>query len=112
MTSFMRVRDIIAEVFLKVETDYIHPLEDGYYYEVHTDILRDTKTWWYIRYKMELNILTLICTLLESPTHSFDLWLADEGRHIEDDTKIKDNIFINVSNYNEKPENWVVNIQD
>lgn len=108
----MRIRDIVAKVFLQVETDYVHTVEDGFYYEVHTDILRDTKTWWYIRCKMELNILTLICTLLESPTHSFDLWLADEGRHIEDDTKIKDNIFINVSNYNEKPENWVVNIQD
>ena len=75
----MRVRDIIADVFLKVEADYIHPLEDGYYYEVHTDILRDTKTWWYIRYKMELNILTLICTLLESPMESFDLWLEELG---------------------------------
>ena len=111
----MRVRDIIAEVFLKVETDYIHPLEDaGFYYEVHTDILRDTKTWWYISisYKMELNSLTLGCALLESPMKSFDLWLEDEGRHIELDTKILDHIFVTVSNYTEKPENWVVSIQD
>jgi hypothetical protein len=40
------------------------------------------------------------------------LWLADEGRHIEDDTKIKDNIFVNVSNFKDGPESWVVNIQD
>ena len=110
----MRIRDIIAKVFLQVETDYIHPVEDGFYYEVHTDILRDTKTWWYIvpSYKTGLNNLTLICTLLESPMRSFNSWLEDEGRHIENDTKILDNVFVTVSNYTEKPENWVVGIQD
>lgn len=108
----MRIRDIVAKVFLRVETDYVHTVEDGFYYEVHTDILRDTKTWWYIRPKIELYNLTLICTLLESPMRSFELWLEDEGRHIEDDTKIKDNIFVNVSNFKDEPENWVVNIQD
>lgn len=109
----MRIRDIIAKAFLQVETDYIHPVEDGFYYEVHTDILRDVKTWWYINPKIELNHnLTLICTLLESPMKSFDLWLEDEGRHIENDTKILDNVFVNISNYGEDPEKWVVGIQD
>ena len=108
----MRVRDIIAEVFLNVETDYVHALEDGFFYEVNTDYLRDTKTWWFIRYKTQMNTLTLICTLLESPKESFKLWLDDEGRHIEDNTKILDNVFVNVANYTEKPENWVVSIQN
>ncbi len=109
----MRIRDIVAKVFLNVETDYVHTVEDGFFYVTHSDILRDTKTWWYIRPKIELNHdLTLICTLLESPMRSFDLWLEDEGRHIEDDTKIRDNIFVNVSNYKEEPESWIVSIQD
>ena len=61
---------------------------------------------------MEHNNLTLRCVLLESPMKSFNLWLEDEGRHIENDTKILDHIFVTVSNYTEKPENWVVSIQD